>query len=308
MGEPSWSCDACTLINPASLCACDACGASRPARGGGGAAGGGIALAPSFVSSIAALTAASGTTSTRVNLVNDAEVWVIAPPSARPPLCDCMATEHSLFTLCLHCGKVLCERERGTSCSACGAQPGRRLLRPVQSRALSAGDAAAAEAAAAQAEADASAQKERLLHFDRTSAQRTTVIDDDNAYFAANSTAWLSPVEEVAAQEAEAAARRLHVRTGRGLRLNIDLEARQAFDIDAVAEEEARVAQLISVRASVAASSLRSSPRVINAAAFVPGIVAAAPVATFATVNFANPTLTGACASVYAALAQQRRA
>lgn len=188
---------------------------------------------------------------------------------------------------------MLCERERGPACSACGAQPGRRLSR------------------FAQAEAEASAQKERLLLFDRTSAQRTTVIDDDSAYFAANSTAWLSPQEEIAAREAEAAARRLHARTGRGLRLNIDLEARQAFDIDAQEEEEARLAQLANVRSSVASSASRTTNASLNNNKTGSIVVAAAPAQETTTdttlrSNFTNPTLTGACASVFAALAEQR--
>ena len=281
--DPSWSCDACTLINPSTLRSCDACGTSRPSRIS--AAGGG--------SSVAAFTSSARvfTPTPTAPPIDVTETLIIAPPSARPPLCDCMASEHPLFSLCLHCGKVLCERERGPACSACGAQPGRRLSR------------------LAQAEAEASAQKERLLLFDRTSAQRTTVIDDDNAYFAANSTAWLSPEEEQAAREAEAAARRLHARTGRGLRLNIDLEARQAFDIDAQEEEEARLAQLANVRSSVASSAIRAVTALNNKTSSVVGVAAApAPETTDTSLrsNFTNPTLTGACASVFAALAEQR--
>lgn len=39
----------------------------------------------------------------------------------RGPYCSCMGTLHALWTNCLCCGKVLCEREAGRFCSSCGA-------------------------------------------------------------------------------------------------------------------------------------------------------------------------------------------
>jgi len=38
----------------------------------------------------------------------------------RGPYCSCMGTLHALWTNCLSCGKVLCEREAGRFCSSCG--------------------------------------------------------------------------------------------------------------------------------------------------------------------------------------------
>jgi hypothetical protein len=56
------------------------------------------------------------------------------------PYCSCMATVHGLWTNCLHCGKILCDREAGRACSWCGEEmthvkPGKKSILAARKRA-----------------------------------------------------------------------------------------------------------------------------------------------------------------------------
>lgn len=222
----TWSCEICTLINPATLKSCDACGSPHVEASRSRDAG------PSRQSSSAAA-------------VDDSvpeEDWVFVDPASRPPLCDCMASEHALFSLCLYCGKVLCAIERGAACSACGAQPRQRRT-PA---------AAYGSNVAVIRNAEADFQAERLLANNRLAAE---IGIGENSI----SDAWLSSEEQEAARQAEAAARRVHVRSGRAMRLCIDLEARQVFDMDADIEETTRARQISDIRSNVAALARRGA-------------------------------------------------
>ena len=60
--------------------------------------------------------------------------------TSRGPYCPCMATTHGLWTNCMACGKVLCDREAGRVCTACGTAlehvaPGRRAILEARQRA-----------------------------------------------------------------------------------------------------------------------------------------------------------------------------
>jgi hypothetical protein len=248
-----------------------------------------------------------------------ARAWTIVPPILRPPVCECMATTHALLGLCLHCGKIMCELERGVACSACGATPG--------GSGSGGGGRDTYADGGGDDDAAARAHRDRLLEYDRTSAARTAVVDDDCAYFASNSTQWLSPAEEAAAVAAAAAARSLHTRGGKGMRISIDILGGSVTDLDAAALEAARLEQLDRVRtdvnqraerasntrsanvagvagvgvgAVVSAATSRGQPtRVATPSAVTPS---AAPAAALGAGTYANGTLTGDCQRVYAEL------
>lgn len=60
--------------------------------------------------------------------------------TSRGPYCPCMATTHGLWTNCMACGKVLCDREAGRVCTACGTAlehvaPGRKAILEARQRA-----------------------------------------------------------------------------------------------------------------------------------------------------------------------------
>ena len=99
--------------------------------------------------------------------------------------CNCQASRHKLVNNCLGCGKIVCEQEGEGPCKFCGAL----VLKEGSDYA---GLEGISIPPANEAEAAAQAFKDRLVEFDRSAAQRTTVIDDQSDYFEIDGNAWLS--------------------------------------------------------------------------------------------------------------------
>ncbi|XP_040987987.1 activating signal cointegrator 1 [Juglans microcarpa x Juglans regia] len=102
--------------------------------------------------------------------------------------CSCQARRHRLVSNCLSCGKIVCEQEGEGPCSFCGSlvlmegstYAGLDESLPPQS----------------DAEAAAEAYAKRLVEYDRNSAARTTVIDDQSDYYEIEGNSWLSKEEK----------------------------------------------------------------------------------------------------------------
>ncbi|KAK7292214.1 hypothetical protein RIF29_07990 [Crotalaria pallida] len=102
--------------------------------------------------------------------------------------CSCQARRHRLVSNCLSCGKIVCEQEGEGPCNFCGAlvlkegssYAGLEESLPVLS----------------DAEAAAEAFAKRLVEYDRNSAARTTVIDDQSDYYELDGNTWLSKEEK----------------------------------------------------------------------------------------------------------------
>uniref|UniRef100_A0A5B6YN00 Putative activating signal cointegrator 1 n=1 Tax=Davidia involucrata TaxID=16924 RepID=A0A5B6YN00_DAVIN len=102
--------------------------------------------------------------------------------------CSCQARRHGLVSNCLSCGKIVCEQEGEGPCSFCGAL----VLREGSTYAgLEEGAIALSDA-----EAAAEAYAKRLVEYDRDSAARTTVIDDQSDYYEIEGNSWLSMEEK----------------------------------------------------------------------------------------------------------------
>ena len=101
--------------------------------------------------------------------------------------CSCQARRHKLVSNCLSCGKIVCEQEGEGPCSFCGA-----LVLREGSTYAGLEDLAGP---LSDAEAAAEAYAKRLVDYDRNSAARTTVIDDQSDYYEFEGNTWLS--EEV---------------------------------------------------------------------------------------------------------------
>lgn len=132
--------------------------------------------------------------------------------------CSCNARRHALIANCLACGKVICEQEGVGPCLFCGSDPDE----PTAS------EHAFPEGSAERAAAEERARvfKNRLLDFDRTSAKRTTVIDDQVDYYAsAASDAWLSQAEKEQAARAMQAREDEKERRRKELTLTLDFES-----------------------------------------------------------------------------------
>ncbi|KAF3774475.1 Activating signal cointegrator 1 [Nymphaea thermarum] len=98
--------------------------------------------------------------------------------------CSCQARRHKLVSNCLSCGKIVCEQEGEGPCSFCGAL----VLRDGSTYAGL--DQTAVPLS--EAEAAAEAFRKRLVDYDRNSALRTTVIDDQSDYYEVEGSKWLS--------------------------------------------------------------------------------------------------------------------
>ncbi|KAK6920867.1 Zinc finger, C2HC5-type [Dillenia turbinata] len=102
--------------------------------------------------------------------------------------CSCQARQHRLISNCLSCGKIVCEQEGEGPCSFCGAL----VLREGSSYAgLDDGVVPLSDA-----EVAAEAYAKRLLEYDKNSAARTTVIDDQSDYYEFEGNSWLSAQEK----------------------------------------------------------------------------------------------------------------
>ncbi|KAJ0105079.1 hypothetical protein Patl1_17789 [Pistacia atlantica] len=102
--------------------------------------------------------------------------------------CSCQARQHRLISNCLSCGKIVCEQEGEGPCQFCGAL----VLKEGSTY------AGLEESLAPLSDADATAEAyaKRLVEYDRNSAARTTVIDDQSDYYEIEGNSWLSKEEK----------------------------------------------------------------------------------------------------------------
>ncbi|KAI3762631.1 hypothetical protein L1987_53068 [Smallanthus sonchifolius] len=102
--------------------------------------------------------------------------------------CSCEARRHRLVSNYLSCGKIVCEQEGEGPCSFCGALVAREgsTYAGLEEEVGPMSDA----------EATAEAYAKRLVDYDRNSAARTTVIDDQSDYYEMEGNTWLSMEEK----------------------------------------------------------------------------------------------------------------
>ena len=122
--------------------------------------------------------------------------------------CGCAGQKHKLISNCLECGKIVCDQEGSGPCLFCGS-----LVCTGEEQEVLARNSKASQKLyeklmkktpeERQAELDkAKALKDKLIEFDRTSARRTKVIDDQADYFSADSK-WLSKKQRSVAKKKE---------------------------------------------------------------------------------------------------------
>lgn len=102
--------------------------------------------------------------------------------------CSCQARQHNLISNCLSCGKIVCEQEGEGPCSFCGA-----LVLMEGSTYAGLSDVGVPSS---ETEAAAEAYAKRLVDYDRNSAARTKVYDDQSDYFEMEGNSWLSSKEK----------------------------------------------------------------------------------------------------------------
>ncbi|XP_023704813.1 activating signal cointegrator 1 [Cryptotermes secundus] len=146
--------------------------------------------------------------------------------------CDCQASKHKLINNCLSCGRIVCEQEGSGPCLFCNnlvcSREEQQLLASGSKQAEHLLQKLADQKKHGSLES-AVKQRNRLLEYDRTSEQRTKVIDDESDYFTVNSV-WLSKAEREKLQqrEEELRARRHASRLDR--RVTLDFAGRQVLE------------------------------------------------------------------------------
>lgn len=116
------------------------------------------------------------------NNVDDDKIAPVTPRRGQAAFkCGCFGTIHPCLTNCLYCGRIACEREGYSFCNFCGYQ-----IEPPSST---------------MTKSDAFFHKDRLLRYDRETAQRTVVIDDQSDYY--SNTNWMNEDERRSVEEKE---------------------------------------------------------------------------------------------------------
>eukprot|EP00300_Choanocystis_sp_HF-7_P033845 c46279_g1_i1.p1 GENE.c46279_g1_i1~~c46279_g1_i1.p1 ORF type:complete len:520 (+),score=103.55 c46279_g1_i1:29-1561(+) len=143
-------------------------------------------------------------------------------PTRRKRRCECMATEHALFTNCLSCGRIVCEAEGEGPCVFCGS---------VVSKVGTSSNSKQQQAVEL---------KNKMLQYQRDSVQRTAVFDDETDWFASDANQWLSPAEraKLSAKEVLRRERQMNQlnRSGKPIKVTFDLAGRRVIAEESVME------------------------------------------------------------------------
>ncbi|CAM9198631.1 unnamed protein product [Laminaria digitata] len=176
--------------------------------------------------------------------------------------CQCMGKTHDIVTNCTTCGKIACVVEGGFGCSFCAAVLPRTGREPKSqsggdTKGGGASEGVSGGAAPSAALKEALERKDKLLLFDRTSASRTRVLDDQGDYFTSHN--WLSQRERESG-EAEEKARRDEAAQRRGARrevkLSIDIMGRRVVETKEAGEGGAQEKSDEAVNAAMEGLSL----------------------------------------------------
>jgi hypothetical protein len=172
----------------------------------------------------------------------------------RPPLQSSPPGLARKVVNCLKCGKVYDSRHpsadvmaflgaKGT-CTYCGhrvhltftdgstnedSESVDDQVRPKQEDRTRDDNAAASSQSQAQAQAQAEALRQRLVEYDRHSAKRTAVIDDQSDYFAIDSNAWLSDEERALLRRRHAEEEAAQEQRRKRLVVTVDLLGRRVL-------------------------------------------------------------------------------
>ncbi|XP_011301424.1 activating signal cointegrator 1 [Fopius arisanus] len=151
--------------------------------------------------------------------------------------CDCEAKTHKLINNCLTCGRIVCEQEGAGPCFFCGEL----VCTPNQQNVLSTNsknsDNLYNKLMEQKPSKAALKQRDKLLEFDRNSAKRTRVIDDESDYYQSSNSVWLSKEEraEMERREAEMKERKYGSRLEK--KFTVDIFGRQVVEEEDDSEE-----------------------------------------------------------------------
>ncbi|XP_011639868.1 activating signal cointegrator 1 [Pogonomyrmex barbatus] len=147
--------------------------------------------------------------------------------------CDCEASKHQLINNCLNCGRIVCLQEGPGPCLFCGelvCSP-EQVVPRSNTKQIENLNTKLMDQKPNKTLEDSLKQRDKLLEFDRNSARRTKVIDDESDYYQSNSI-WLSHEErkKLKKQEEEMQSRKHASRLDR--KVAIDFMGRVVVDED----------------------------------------------------------------------------
>ncbi|ELT87196.1 hypothetical protein CAPTEDRAFT_221890 [Capitella teleta] len=162
--------------------------------------------------------------------------------------CECQAYRHPLINNCTSCGRIVCGQEGSGPCLFCGQlvcskeeqevlNRGSKKSERLRNSLINRGGQMKSTALRMQDGLEkALAHKEKLLNFDKTSAKRTKVLDDESDYFTTDSNAWLSDSEKAALQKREDELRAVRHASRLDKKFTFDFAGRQVREDVAVVD------------------------------------------------------------------------
>lgn len=157
-------------------------------------------------------------------------------------ICECQAAKHALVNNCQGCGRIVCEQEGSGPCFFCHSLVCSKQEQEIIDRNSKKSDRlrdflmrqtpmdATDSAADNTGLVKALQHRDRLLEYDKTSAKRTHVIDDESDYFATDSNQWLQSGERKALQCKEAELRERRFASRRDRKVTIDFAGRRVVE------------------------------------------------------------------------------
>lgn len=173
--------------------------------------------------------------------------------SGNRTFCHCQAGKHKLVANCLKCGRIVCEIEGSGPCNFCGnlvctkeefdkirsgSNKGKNLRDDLMKKNWGLNetslvnieiDEISKQLDMSQMSEKAVAHKEKLLDYDRTSAKRTQVIDDESDYFNTNSK-WLNEEQRVLLEKKQEEVREKRFGSKIGKTFTLDFAGRKVID------------------------------------------------------------------------------
>ncbi|XP_055331472.1 activating signal cointegrator 1-like isoform X1 [Paramacrobiotus metropolitanus] len=174
--------------------------------------------------------------------VHEGSLEIILP--GRHP-CQCLCTKHDLINNCLSCGRIVCVQEGSGPCFTCGqivgtdeeiavlmrggldAEKLQRKMFGSEQLTLDFEKMIKLDANKSDTLMKAEAQRDKLLEYDRTAAQRTRIIDDQADYYSEHAFMTKEEREAIRKKEAELRSQRFRSVLERKHNMSLDFAGRQ---------------------------------------------------------------------------------
>ncbi|XP_026812665.1 activating signal cointegrator 1 [Rhopalosiphum maidis] len=147
--------------------------------------------------------------------------------------CNCQASRHGLVNNCLNCGRIVCKQEGSGPCVICGklvcSNDEKLLLNCNNNKSKELYNQLIEQTVTSAIDNKALEHRNKLLEFDRTSAKRTTVIDDQMDYYSVNS-GWLSSKQREQLQKKEEKRQEIKHGSRKTKKIIIDFSGRQVYE------------------------------------------------------------------------------